>query len=156
MGGPHGFREIITPQAIDRTLREGIDVRALVDHDSSKIIGRLSAGTLRIRKERRGLAVEIDVANTTTGRDILESVSRGDVTGMSFQFETIDDTWELVDGTPLRTVTDMRVPEVSIVTFPAYPATDVSVAQRSWQRFQQDNWQAQLEMKRKWLKLRSA
>ena len=133
-----GFREIIAPDAVDRTLKEGLDVRALVDHDSSKVIGRTRAGTLSLYKERRGLRVEIDPPNTTAGRDILESVARGDITGMSFGFRVMPegDTWrDDGEGNLLREVRDMTISEVSIVTFPAYQATNVDVAKRSLQAF---------------------
>lgn len=134
-----GFVEIITAAAVDRTLAEGLDVRALVDHDSSKIIGRVKAGTLTLQKDARGLLVEIHPPDTTVGRDILESVRRGDVTGMSFKFGIVQphgEHFEQRAGVPTRIVSDMRIPEVSVVTFPAYTATDVSVAQRSLQAFQ--------------------
>jgi len=131
-----GFREIIKPEAVDRTLKEGIDVRALVDHDTSKIIGRMSAGTLQLRKKSKGLYSEIDPPDTTVARDILTSIDRRDVTGMSFAFRVLEDDWIEVDGFPMREVLDMRISEVSIVTFPAYPQTDVQVAQRALQRFE--------------------
>lgn len=141
-----GFIEIIKPEAVDRTLREGLDVRALVDHDTSKILGRTRAGTLQLRKTRQGLEVLIDPPNTTAARDILESMERGDVTGMSFGFRTVSDDWRMEDGEPLREVTDMIVSEVSIVTFPAYPATDVQVAQRSLGAFMQEHGANRLDM----------
>jgi HK97 family phage prohead protease len=124
-----GFRERILPEAVNRTLREGVDVRALVDHDSSKIIGRVTAGTLSLAKDKTGLRVMIDPPQTTVAADLLESIQRGDITGMSFAFRTLEDDWHIEDGEPVRDVSDMLIREVSIVSFPAYE--DTSVALRS-------------------------
>lgn len=141
------FREIIRKEAVDRTMREALDVRALVDHNSAMILGRTRSGTLSLRVDARGLSVEIDPPDTTVARDILESVRRGDVTGMSFSFRTIEDDWHMEDGEPVREVLDMTISEVSIVTFPAYEATDVQIASRSLRRFQESGMT--LDMARK-------
>jgi uncharacterized protein len=121
------FREKIAPEAVDRTLRSGMDVRALVDHDPSKILGRTKAGTLRLDKTSQGLQVTIDPPDTTAARDILESIQRGDVTGMSFGFRTLEDAWDEKTIPPTRTVLDMEVFDVSIVSYPAYPQTEVAL-----------------------------
>lgn len=130
-----GFREIIKPEAVDRTLREQIDVRALVDHDSAKIMGRRSAGTLTLRKEPDGVLARIDPPDTSYAKDIVVSIERGDVDGMSFGFRVLTDEWRMQDGEPVREVLDMEIREVSIVTFPAYEETDVSMAKRSLEAF---------------------
>jgi len=132
------FREMISPQAVDRTFTERLDVRALIDHDPAKIMGRLTARTLTMQKDQRGLLVEIDPPDTTYSRDALESVRRGDLTGMSFAFRGLKDQWDEKTDPPTRTVLDMRILEVSIVTFPAYPQTDVDVAARSLAAFRQE------------------
>jgi HK97 family phage prohead protease len=151
-----GFTEIIKPSAVDRTIREGLDVRALVNHLDEKVLGRTTAGTLALRKTRKGLEVEIDPDQEITyARDIMRSVERGDVTGMSFRFRTIEDDWHMEDGDPVREVMDMTVNEVSIVTFPAYPATDVQVAQRSLAQFREMAGGSRLEFLRKRLRNRA-
>jgi HK97 family phage prohead protease len=133
-----GFRELFEPSAVDRTLAEGIDVRALVDHDAAKIIGRVKAGTLTLRKAADGLHVAINVPDTTVGRDVLTLVSRGDVSGMSIGFRVMPggDRFERRDGQLVRVVSDTQILEASIVTFPAYAATDASVAQRALREHQ--------------------
>ena len=151
-----GFIERIRPEAVDRSLRDGADIRALVDHDSSKVIGRTRSGTLQLRKDSRGLRIEIDPPNTTVARDILESISRGDVTGMSFSFKALEDDWHMEDGMPTRDVLDMEMREVSIVSFPAYPDTDVQVAQRSLSAFKAANPTRSLDFLRRLHKTRLA
>lgn len=122
-----GFREVIAPSAVDRALREGQDVRALVDHNPTLILGRTKAGTLRMKKDAYGLKVTIDPPNTSVAKDIKESVRRGDVSGMSFSFQTLEYEWDLKTVPPTRTVTDMNMRDVSIVTYPAYPQTDIAL-----------------------------
>lgn len=149
------FVEIIEPSAVDRTLREQIDVRALADHDTSTraVLGRVSAGTLRLAKDARGLRFEVDLPDTSVGRDLLESVTRRDVRGASFRFEVIKpggERWERRGGKVTRHLTDLRIPEISVVSFPVYAGTeDVAVAQRSLQAFQ-----AQQGRSIRWLRMR--
>jgi len=129
-----GFVEVIAPEAVDRTLAGGADVRALVDHDAAKILGRTRAGTLTMRKESRGLRVRIETdPEISYVKDLLRSVDRGDVSGMSFGFRVMPngDDWDFNQSPPLRTIYDMQVREVSVVTFPAYEATNVDIAMRS-------------------------
>jgi uncharacterized protein len=129
------FREQIAPEAITTTLARGEDLRALVDHDPAKPLGRVKAGTLRVDSDAHGLRVEIDPPHTTAGHDIVESIRRGDVSGMSFAFRTIKDAWN-PDQT-IRTVLDMLVREVSIVTFPAYQQTEVAMRSQTAARADQ-------------------
>jgi HK97 family phage prohead protease len=149
-----GFREIIRPSAVDRTLREGLDVRAYFNHDTDKVLGRTSAGTLRLQKDGHGLRAEISPPNTAMAKDLMVSIKRGDISGMSFRFRALDDEWHLEDGMPIREVADMVIGEVSVVSEPAYPDTEVAV--RSLREFQATiipPYQPSVEMLRRKMKL---
>jgi Escherichia/Staphylococcus phage prohead protease len=134
-----GFVEVIKPEAIERTLAEGIDLRAFFDHDPAKVLGRHSAGTLRTEATRQGLTVEIDPPSVTDPPNLMESIQRGDISGMSFSFRIMPngDEWKREGERIVRTVTDMRVFEVSIVSMPAYEQTDVEVALRALRGFEE-------------------
>jgi uncharacterized protein len=131
-----GFTEIIRPSAADRIETEKPDLRAFWNHDSALTLARITAGTMRVRKVTRGVAVEIDPPRWA--HNYIESVERRDVTGMSFGFWALDDDWHLEDGEPVREVFDMRTIEGSPVSFPAYEQTDIRVVSGStrseWQR----------------------
>lgn len=122
------FREIIAPGAFRDTLNG--DVRALVDHDTGRIIGRSKAGTLRLDEDDHGLAVEIDLPDTTDGRDLAVSIERGDISGMSFGFRVTKDEWDESGDTPLRTIRAVELFEVSAVAFPAYDGTELAMRSR--------------------------
>lgn len=126
-----GYRETIAKGAFKRTLAEKADVRALVDHNPSKILGRSKAGTLDVREDAMGLKVAITPPDTQAGRDIITSVERGDVDQMSFAFpwsnlETQKIT-ENEDGTFIRILDDLDLLDVSIVTYAQYPETSVTL-----------------------------
>jgi uncharacterized protein len=121
-----GFVERIAAGAFDGSL--AADVRALWNHDPSHVLGRTQAGTLRLASDPRGLAFEVDLPDTTLGRDVAVSIERRDVSGMSFGFRAIKDQWaKLGPGKWLRTLLDAELYDVSPVTFPAYPQTEVAV-----------------------------
>lgn len=147
------FREIIAPGAFKDTLADS-DVRALVDHDSGRLIGRKSAGTLRLAEDKRGLKVEIDLPDTTDGRDVAELVGRGDLDGMSFGFIVRHDEWDETSNPPTRTIHAMDLREVSAVTFPAY--TDTSLALRSLEAARKEQRQHNFNAAAKRLQMKTA
>lgn len=122
------FREVIAPGAFTETLKTA-DVRAYFDHDRGRVLGRKSAGTLRLHEDSRGLAVEIDLPDTTDGRDVRTLIERGDVSGMSFGFIVRKQQWDETVAPPLRMIQQVDLLEVSIVSEPAY--ADTSIALRS-------------------------
>lgn len=117
--------ERITPGAFSATI--DADVRALVDHDTGRVIGRTSAGTLRLAQDGKGLAVEIDLPDTSDGRDMAVQLALGNLTGMSFGFVVTKQTWDETVEPPVRTIEAVDLHEVSIVAFPAYEATEVAL-----------------------------
>jgi HK97 family phage prohead protease len=130
-----GFIEIVKPGAFTRTLTTDRDPLALVQHMPQLVLGRRSAGTLRLQEDQRGLAFEIDVPDTTTARDLLVSVERGDVRGASFAFSTPKggDKWEMRGDQVVRELVDVDLHEITITAQPAY--LDTEVARRSLQSF---------------------
>jgi hypothetical protein len=95
------------------------DVAALWNHDPAALLGRNRSKTLRLSVDSTGLEYEVDLPDTTLGRDIRELVERGDVDGASFGFVPGEWTWD--DDQELRTHTAVkRLVDVSPVTFPAY------------------------------------
>lgn len=125
------FREKIAPGAFSGCMLQ--DVRALANHDPKCLLGRSTAGTLRMREDRLGLRVEIDLPDTQAGNDTAKSIKRGDMDGMSFAFDTEVDQWDYSGEVPVRTLIKVRnLYDVGPVTYPAY--TDTSAALRSLER----------------------
>jgi uncharacterized protein len=122
-----GFREMILPGAFKKSITA--DVRALVGHDDTQIIGRTKSGTLTLREDDHGLYIEIDPPNTQVGRDTVESIRRGDLDQMSFGFQVPKNgqKWRHEDKELIRELVEIDLADVSVVTFPAYPQTSVAV-----------------------------
>lgn len=119
-----GFTERIAPGAFRRSLTShGWDVKLLANHDAGRVLGSTRAKTLKLTEDERGLWVEATLPDNTDGRDIAESIRRGDIDSMSFGFSTQPggESWS-ADGS-IRTLTDVKLYEVSIVAWPAYSST---------------------------------
>jgi HK97 family phage prohead protease len=81
-----GFTEQIAPGTFDAVLATNPDVRCLVDHDPAKLLGRTASGTLSLRSDYKGLYYEVQMPDTTLGRDTLELCERKDISQSSFGF----------------------------------------------------------------------
>lgn len=128
-----GFREKIAPGCFTRALKED-DVRALWNHNSDCVLGRTKSGTLRLSEDAHGLKIECDPPDAQWARDLMASIERGDVDQMSFGFivrqypdGSRGATWAVEEGQDVRTLTDVELFDVSPVTFPAYPDTEVGL-----------------------------
>lgn len=127
-----GFVEVIAPGAFTRTLDHGGDVVVSFNHDVNLLLGRTSSGTARLSVDEVGLRYEVDVPDTSLGKDVLELARRGDLNGSSFTFSTTSSgsEWSTDDnGVRVRTLTEVRLFELGPVVSPAY--LDTSVAARS-------------------------
>lgn len=126
---PTGYEQLDTT-AFDKVLAsDETDVRAFVNHDHRLLLGRQSAGTLRLGVDDEALAFEVDLPDTSYARDLRILVDRGDLNGASFGFIPGDDRWTRApDGRQLRTHTSVaELVDVSAVTFPAYTGATVAL-----------------------------
>ncbi len=123
-----GFREKIKPGAFAKTIKEA-DVRALWNHNPDYVLGRTKSGTLSLSEDSQGLAIRCTPPDTQWARDLIVSMQRGDIDQMSFGFYTVRDEWDMnkdENGLVTRTLVEVRIFDVSPVTYPAYPQTSVS------------------------------
>jgi HK97 family phage prohead protease len=130
-----GFTETIAPGAFRSSLRSRNNIFLLWNHDSGSPLASTRAGTLALTEDDRGLRVSATLANTTIGRDISELVRTKVISGFSFGFSLPTrggDSWS-DDGTE-RVLKSVRLHEVSLVTFPAYPATNGTATVRGWDK----------------------
>ena len=118
-----GVKERIDAGAFNRAITESHDVAALMNHDPNMLLGRSSAGTLKLETNRRGLLYEISLPDTSVGRDVHESVRRGDLKGSSFAFRVTGERWSTGEQGEVREITDVTLIDVGPVTHPAYKAT---------------------------------
>jgi HK97 family phage prohead protease len=136
------FIERIDPGAFGivaerRGRRRPLETRALWNHDANYPLARYP-GTLSLKVDEVGLRYEFPVPDTTYGRDIAANIRAGIVRGSSFSFTVPSggDSWAVEEGRSVRTIQRIdSLLDVSPTTFPAYPDTDVKVAQRSYDAF---------------------
>lgn len=122
-----GFVERVAPGAFTKTLQEA-DVRGLFNHDPNMVLGRNRSSTLRLSEDDQGLRYEIDLPDTSVGRDVASLLQRGDISGSSFGFRVITDEWSETDsGFPLRTLQSVALRDVGPVTFPAYVDSESAI-----------------------------
>jgi len=135
--------ERILPGAFDRALVED-DVRALVNHNANLVLGRTSAGTLKLSIDTTGLRYAIEPPDTQAARDVTASIRRGDVSGSSFSFIPTDVSWREQEGLVIREIRAVQLFDVGPVTFPAYEATTAGLRSRSRHRDDLEDVRAEL------------
>jgi len=129
----HGlvFTEYIAPGAFTRSLRNRADVKALLNHDKNFVLGRTKNNTLTLTDTPTGLAFRCQLnQKMQSHQDLYASVKRGDISECSFGFIVAKggDKWS--DDYKKRTLLDVDLFDVSVVTYPAYGGTATSVDAR--------------------------
>lgn len=139
-----GAFEQISRNAFDSTISG--DIRALTNHDTSLVLGRTKAGTLKLSTDSHGLYGEITVnENDTDAMNLYERVKRGDVDQCSFGFYILKEStdWR-EDGSVVWTLEDVELFEVSCCTFPAYKDTGIQAREQQVEQYknkQLQHWQ---------------
>lgn len=137
------FRETIRPGAFTRVLSESPDVIAAYNHDWNVVLGRTSAGTLKLTETLRGLQYETKInPKDTEAMSVYERVKRGDVPQASFAFTVRSEQWtkpQTKGELALREVIEVeRLFDVGPVAFGAYPQASASARSQA-QTFQQED-----------------
>lgn len=133
-----GGYEEIGVTAFDEVLKDpATDVRALVNHNPTLVLGRQSAGTLRLSTDDQGLRFEVDLPDTSYANDLRALVARGDVSGASFGFVPgQDEIRRAPDGKQVRTHTSVaKLLDISPVTWPAYEGATVALRSITFDRY---------------------
>lgn len=121
------FEESIAPGAFGKAISTNGDIRALFNHDWNNVLGRTKSGTLRLSEDERGLKFEVDLPDTSVARDLAESLKRGDINQCSFGFIPTVEEWDYTVEPAKRTIQEVDLFEVSVVSIPAYEDTEVTL-----------------------------
>ena len=118
--------ESIAPHAFAETLSG--DIRALINHDTTLVLGRTKAGTLQLREDERGLWGRVAInPNDGDALNLYERVKRGDVDQCSIGFDIVEEKTDFLDDGSIHwTIEKVNLWEVSCCTFPAYRETSIS------------------------------
>nr|DAQ81462.1 MAG TPA: prohead serine protease [Caudoviricetes sp.]DAU79045.1 MAG TPA: prohead serine protease [Caudoviricetes sp.] len=145
-----GASESVAPGAFSKTL--GGDIRALIDHETRLVLGRNKAGTLELKEDSHGLWGRVSInRNDQDAMNLYERVKRRDVDQCSFGFEIVKEDTEIrEDGSVHWTIREVKLYEVSVVTFPAYEETSVSARKKEFadiQRRKTEAWRETMQKK---------
>ena len=121
------FTERIQKGAFSKSIKKD-DIRALFNHDSNYVLGRVKSKTLTLEEDEKGLKYRVTPPDTTWAKDLMVSIKRGDITQNSFGFELIKERWQRgSDGGNVRILEEVKLFDVSPVVFPAYSETELWV-----------------------------
>ena len=148
----NGMSESIAPGAFEKTISG--DIRALINHDTTLVMGRTTAGTLELREDQHGLWGRIYInPKDTDAMNAYARVERGDVTQCSIGFDILSEETDFRDdGTIHWTIKEVELFEVSVCTFPAYESTAISARQHDFEEIKKraaQEWRERMHHKLK-------
>lgn len=125
-----GVYEEVDPGAFDDTM--GNDIRVLINHDTTLVLGRNKSGTAEFKIDARGLWGRVEINEKDSDAvNAYERVQRGDVDQCSFGFNILDEEIQYLDnGDVVFRLKKVDLHEGSICTFPAYPETSIQARQK--------------------------
>ena len=126
---PLPWTEFVKRGAFRKTIKDGADVRLLIDHEGVPL-ARSKSGTLTLEEDDFGLRIEAQLDETNPdAAKIMSALRRGDISQMSFAFETVKDSWSQDKRT--RELREVKLFDVSVVTYPAYEQTVAELRSRN-------------------------
>lgn len=147
-----GATENIDSKAFEGALDD--DIRALINHDTTLVLGRNKASTLELKVDDKGLWGRVEInEKDQDAMNLYARVERGDVNQCSFGFDILEeDTKYNEDGSVHWTIKRVKLYEVSVVTFPAYEDTSVQARKKDFEQIKKrqiDKWKAERREKLK-------
>lgn len=147
-----GMSESIASGAFNETLAG--DIRALVNHDTTLVLGRTAAHTLELRQDEHGLWGKVRInPNDSDAMNLYERVKRGDVSQCSFGFDITDEESTVSDNGSIHwTIKGVNLYEVSCCTFPAYESTNITARSKEREELlkrENDLWKERMKARLK-------
>lgn len=125
------FEEQIAKGAFAKTIRENKPVLQF-DHGQHPLIGSIPLGTIKtIREDDHGLFIRARLSDNWLVQPVRDAIRDGAISGMSFRFRVVKETWKQRTDLPLRTINEVALHELGPVVFPAYAQTSVGVRSRA-------------------------
>lgn len=129
--------EEVDPQSITNSLKNN-DIRCLFNHQTDLVLGRTGNKTLELRADENGLFGKVKInKEDRQAMDILARIERGDINACSFGFNILnEEVVERADSVKFI-LKEIDLVEVSPVTFPAYPTTEISARNKDLKSYKQ-------------------
>lgn len=122
------FIETIQSQALAKAITDAPRIDLLAMHDPSLLLASTDNDSLDLTQNSDGnIQIDATLANTQPSKDTYTMIKEGLMGGLSFGMYVNHCIWGVADDgvTPLRTITDLDIFEVSIVRHPAYESTTI-------------------------------